>query len=624
MTKIFRNFTRRFKNLNFKTKLLISYTVLIFIPLILVTLIAYFRIAQHMEDQIIYSTSQAFEQANSFLTHKLNTIINASDVIYHDTRVQDILTFGRGEYRDNVGLINRDMNNLISTLFSVMQANEDIFHLRLYVRDDFLFSEGNFYFLQFESAKQQMFYERLLERREKVIWTAPEQLELPYQAPKQVVSMIRGIRDSEQINEFIALMRIDISENTLKEIINKANMTAGSYTYIINNDDELICNAYESEKDKFQIDKSILDSLISNGVNWSTLSISGQKYIVGYQTVTNTDWTLVSVVPYRYIQSAGISIRNQVILVAILVGIAAYITAWFVTVSATKRIRNLAASMRTVQDGDFNGVVLSGINDEIGELEGNFNYMVERLSATISERVKSGQEKKTAELKALQAQINPHFLYNTLDLINWMALRNGIQSISGLVQSLAMFYKLSLSKGKDIVSIRDEIAHVTTYLEIQDIRFDNKIHFSFFVDESILDYMVPKIILQPLVENSIIHGILEKPEKTGTIRITGKWEGKNIVLAVEDDGVGFPAKMIETVPEKSNDGYGLINIDQRIKLYYGNQYGLTYNSTKEKGTISSRTESSRTVSSGTSGSITTVAILLPANIDGIIEKDNDN
>jgi len=601
MKNIFHYLVHCYRNFNLKTKLLISYAVLILIPLILVSAIAYFRIAQHMERQIMYSTKQAFEQTNSFLTHKLNTIINASDVIYHDTRVQDILTFGRGEYKDNIGLINRDMNNLIATLFSVMQANEDIYHLRLYINDDFLFSEGNFYFLRFEYAKQQVFYQKILERREKVIWTAPEPLELPYQEKQQVVSMMRGIRDSEQINEFIALMRIDISQNTIEQIINKANMTAGSYTYIINYDNELICQAYESEHDKIQVDKTFIDNQIKDGIEWSTLSINNQKYNVGCKAIINTDWVLVSVVPYKYIQSASISIRNQVLFVAILAGIAAYITAWFVTVSTTKRIRNLAKSMRKVQEKDFDGIPLSDINDEIGELEENFNYMVERLSVMITERVKSGQEKKTAELKALQAQINPHFLYNTLDLINWMALRNGIQSISSLVLSLAKFYKLSLNKGNDIVTIRDEIAHVTSYLEIQDIRFDNKIHYSFDIDESILEHMVPKIILQPLVENSIIHGILEKSEKTGSIQITGKRKEKNIILCVEDDGLGLTDRLLETILIKGNEGYGIINIEQRIKLYYGNQYGLTYSSTKGKGT--------------------TVSILLPANNTDIIEKE---
>jgi len=589
MIRIISDLTHRFRNLKFRTKLLFTYAALISVPLILVTVIAYFSMAQKMESQVMYSSRQAFEQADAFLTHKLNTIINASDLIYYDTRVQNILTFRSGAYKDNIGLMNRDMNNLLSTLFSVIQSSEDIYHLRLYISDDFIFSPGNFYFFRFEDAKRQPFYKKMLEQKAKVIWTAPELLALPQRPAQQVVSMIRGIRDSAQINEYIAIMRIDIAENTIADIISKANMTNGSYTYIVNDDNELICQAGEADHGEFRIDKTIIDALVRDGKNWVPLSIGSQKYIVGCQTLTGTDWTLVSAVPYKYIQSASLSIRNLVILVAILLGFAAYITAYFVTVSSTNRIRRLALSMRKVHEGDFSEIAISDIRDEIGELENNFNYMVQTLSSMIAERVKSGQEKKTAELKALQAQINPHFLYNTLDLINWMALRNGIPSISDLAQSLARFYKLSLNRGRDIVTVRDEIAHVAVYLQIQDVRFDNKIHYSFSVDESILECLVPKIILQPLVENSIIHGILEKPEKTGSIRITGQRNGNDIILGVEDDGAGLSAETLETILIKSNEGYGVINIDQRIKLYYGNQYGLTYNSTPGKGTTVSIT-----------------------------------
>ncbi|MCL2879897.1 MAG: sensor histidine kinase, partial [Treponema sp.] len=191
--------------------------------------------------------------------------------------------------------------------------------------------------------------------------------------------------------------------------------------------------------------------------------------------------------------------------------------------------------------------------------------------------------------KALQAQINPHFLYNTLDLINWMALRSGIPSISGLVQSLAMFYKLSLGSGNDMAPLREEIAHVKVYLEIQAVRFDNKIQYSFSIDDAITECPVPKIILQPLVENSIIHGILEKPDKTGTILVSGQRNNNNIILSVTDDGVGMDSGITETIVTKGTDRYGVFNIDQRIKLYYGDQYGLSYRSAPAQGTTATIT-----------------------------------
>lgn len=587
-----------FKKLKFKTKLFFSYALLISLPLILVTVIAHSTISRYIENQVKYSAKQAFELTHSFLSYRLNNIRIISDIIYFDSRLHEILVFQKDDYGHNIGVLNRDMNILIATLFNEIKTFEDIHHLRFYTDNDAITFDGNFYFLP-AGDLQPHYISNLLEKREMVIWTAPELLSLPRQAPLQVISMIRGIRNPMRIHEFIGLMRLDIYEGAITEIISRTNMTDGSFTYIINSNGEIISQASVFAHNDLKIDRAILDGLVRDGISWATLSADNKKIFTGFSMIAGTDWMLVSVVPYRDIQAASISVRNQVLLVAILIMLAAYFAAYFITVSSMKRVKRLAATMQRVQYGDFNVIVESGVKDEVGGLEENFNYMVKTLSSMIAERVKSGQEKKAAELKALQAQINPHFLYNTLDYINWAALRSGVTSISDLVQSLANFYRLSLNKGKDIVPFRDEIAHVRSYFDIQNTRFGNKISFSHSVDGSILEYRVPKIILQPLVENSIIHGILENPEKTGSIHITGECKGDNIILSIKDDGVGMPAEVLKTILVKDNDGYGVFNVDQRIKLYYGNQYGLMYSSAPGQGT--------------------TVTISLPAHGAGLVE-----
>lgn len=216
--------------------------------------------------------------------------------------------------------------------------------------------------------------------------------------------------------------------------------------------------------------------------------------------------------------------------------------------------------------------------------------MVGKIGLLLEDQFRSGQAIKSAELEALQAQINPHFLYNTLDMLKWMA-RNGMtDEIGQVVTSLSKFYKLSLSMGNTVISIRDELLHVSSYMQIQSTRYVNKILLDIQVDEEIMEYGILKITLQPIVENAIIHGILCTEEESGTIRITGGLEKGDIVIIVSDDGEGMSPDIVSKL--LTNDlnnrtrgsGYGLRNINERIHLFYGPGYGLAFDSKPGIGT----------------------------------------
>ena len=166
--------------------------------------------------------------------------------------------------------------------------------------------------------------------------------------------------------------------------------------------------------------------------------------------------------------------------------------------------------------------------------------MISRIKQLMEKQYHSGQRLKTAELKALQAQINPHFLYNTLELINRLSKKNKVCEVEEVIHSLAKYYKLNLSRGDDFITLRDELEHVSAYVSIQNVRFKNKFTFEVDVDEQFLDMLVPKTILQPIVENSVIHGILEKDDGEGIIRIFSSVEGNNLILSIQDNGKGVP------------------------------------------------------------------------------------
>jgi two-component system sensor histidine kinase YesM len=258
--------------------------------------------------------------------------------------------------------------------------------------------------------------------------------------------------------------------------------------------------------------------------------------------------------------------------------------AWLISASIYRPIKKLHDVTTTITKNDLQALVNSDNVDEITELGNNFNIMIGRIRELLNAKVKEQENLKKAELKALQAQINPHFLYNTLDTIVWMAEANKTDQVIEIVRALSSFFRIALSKGKDWISIRQEIEHVRSYLTIQKMRYRDILDYKIEVDEDLLDGTILKLTLQPLVENALYHGIKNK-RNGGTIVVRAQRVGTDLVrLEVQDDGVGFtPYKLAQTRAILNDDtgeislkegGFGLVNVNKRVKLYYGKQYGL--------------------------------------------------
>lgn len=262
--------------------------------------------------------------------------------------------------------------------------------------------------------------------------------------------------------------------------------------------------------------------------------------------------------------------------------------AFFISSQITRRITNLSVAMDHVQEGNFNTRLSVQGNDEIAELSHHFNSMLKDLRRLMNEVVETQKEKRKRELEILQAQINPHFIYNTLDTLQWKALEYGASDLSELILSLSSFFRVSLSKGKEMIPLREEIKHVRSYLDIQKARYEEILTYEIQVEESLDDVFLPKILLQPLVENAIYHGIKPKLAQ-GKISILAQLEGKDLVLKVQDNGVGMTEEQVNQLEEafegkRAPVSYGLHNVHQRIRLTYGNPYGLHVESCLQDGT----------------------------------------
>lgn len=280
------------------------------------------------------------------------------------------------------------------------------------------------------------------------------------------------------------------------------------------------------------------------------------------------------------------------------------LAAWLISGSITKPIRELHKTTTSIAEGNLDVRVENKNVDEIAGLSMSFNVMIEKIKELIENSKKEQENLKKSELKVLQAQINPHFLYNTLDTIVWMAEANKSEQVIEIVKAFSNFFRITLSKGKEWISVRDEVEHIRSYLIIQKIRYRDILDFQIDVDSKLLDFKILKLTLQPIVENALYHGVKNK-RTGGTILIKGTEDKDNTLLfEIIDDGIGIAKDKLDKITYDLNDetakvevkdsGFGIYNVQQRVKLYYGKQYGINIESEYGKGTtVSLRVQAER-------------------------------
>ncbi len=368
-------------------------------------------------------------------------------------------------------------------------------------------------------------------------------------------------------------------------------------------------------------DKSFFDDIViidsQNQQILGTMDVkdceNSRDYLVESSQVFGGCYTVYGIKSRGELLNSLEQLRLGIMSVAALLFLASITIVFFISKHLTDALSRLERSMLCVQNGDLDVRFFYPYKDEVGTLSKSFNYMTDKLQKMIEkqeniieelrnekDRVEEAQkQKRRAELKALQAQINPHFLYNTLNTITWQAADKGLDDICLIAGSLGRFFRLSLSKGTEIIFLADETEHVRCYLNIQQIRYQDKLRYSIKAPEWMGKYRVLKLILQPLVENSIYHGIKEK-KQGGEIRVTvekgQKGQTEVLFLKVWDNGAGISKEHLEYMNENlkncrhsSKDGYGIYNVNERIMLYYGKEFGLSYESTEGQYTCATLT-----------------------------------
>lgn len=307
------------------------------------------------------------------------------------------------------------------------------------------------------------------------------------------------------------------------------------------------------------------------------------------------DYIYIETTNYENVREALDIKTRQSFMVCGMVSVLAILVAGAMTIRATRSItapiRELCDMTEKVAEGDFSVRTRQADMDEIAVLSQSFNEMTKEIGTLVEDIKQKQVNLHLTETKLLQAQINPHFLYNTLDTIVWLAEEHKTDEVVNMVTALSSFFRTTLSKGKDFITVEEEESHIRSYLEIQQFRYQDILDYSIEIDEELRDFVLPKLTLQPLVENALYHGIKNKRGK-GMIRISGTRHGERIIFKVHDNGKGMTEEKLRELrnnmrkekPDNNVNSFGVINVNQRIRHYYGEEYGLSYVSRQDEGT----------------------------------------
>ncbi|MBS5958392.1 MAG: sensor histidine kinase [Clostridiales bacterium] len=404
---------------------------------------------------------------------------------------------------------------------------------------------------------------------------------------KWVVTLSRGITNPET-GKVEGLLVIDLNYDVINDLCESITLGNKGYVYIIDRKGEIVYHP-QQQLILSGVKKELLKEVSNGGTSISHTDENGENKIYTPFHSNKTGWTIVGVVYTSELAGDEKEVRAMYIGAACTLILFASILAVLLSARITRPIKQLQAAMKEVQQGKFEQVYIdTGGENEISSLTRSFNKMTERIEELMKNNRKEQAEKRKSELKALQSQINPHFLYNTLDSIIWLIETEDLSQAIKMTSVLARFFRQAIGNSKIYVSVWQELEYTRNYLLIQQMRYKDKVAFRILVDEDVMECAIVKLVLQPLVENALYHGLKYKTTQ-GNIIITGGREGDFVILKIQDDGIGMSKEALasvfkEKVSDKRHNGVGMKNIEDRLKMHYGPDYGLFVESEEGRGT----------------------------------------
>ena len=531
-------------------------------------------------------THTIIQQMNQNIDSYIDYMENIAYLISSNEDVQDYLF---DEKIDNEGRYR-----ILNQLQTILDSRSDIRNVGIISKNGrMLINDGSKSVNQDLDLNTQEWYATALEKPNGPILTSSHVQHIISGERPWVITLSRGIRDRSGSGEKEGVFFIDLNYSAISELCDQSTVGTKGYAFILDAKGNIVYhpqqqqlyNELQTENISLIMDTDEDTVLTGTGNDGKLYSISRSE---------KTGWTVVDCTNVKELLSKSRQAQSVYVLTAIILVIVALLFSRFMARSITLPIQKLRDSMKKVQEGDFSvsDVVVDSKN-EIGSLTKSFDVMTHRIHELMEQNVHEQEEKRKSELKALQSQINPHFLYNTLDSIIWMAEGKKNEEVVLMTASLARLLRQSISNEDEVVPIANEVEYARGYLTIQKMRYKDKLEFQIEVDSSILYIPLIKLVLQPIIENAIYHGLKYKESK-GLLIIKGFMKDGNAVLQVIDDGVGMDEETLAHIYDKHkvnyhSNGVGVYNVQKRLKLYYGEDYGITYTSELGKGTTATIT-----------------------------------
>ena len=570
--------------ISLRVKFLITHLILTIIPAMLITYFAYNQMVNVTTNTTLHSLNTLADQTRTNIGTTVNQLeLMAENICGNDFFSSYIRNIEPSsyEYLANFPVSVHNFENVIANCLD----NSLVSNVRIYVDDEHYRvlreQTNNIVFDTLRPARGTYWHGIFSSTQENLLLCPPRYLSPTETATLGSHAVIRQI-SSGNMECYVAIY---FNQSSIQPILLQDLPYNNSVIYITNSRNEIVASTNTALSGTYYIPYDEITDRIPSASRQERLQFAGQNVYCGCKVIPDTDWIMVSAVPESNLTSEGNQLVINFMLLYAFVLIICVIISQRLSGFVTGRISKVAENMQRVRSSALPVPMENPEgSDEICSLIDSYNYMSAEINRLINEQQRTADELRHSEFRALQAQINPHFLYNTLDMINWMARSGETTQVSEAVNLLSRFYRITLSRGSSIITVREELEHVTLYVQLQNMRFNDKIHFFVDVPDEMLDNMIPKLVFQPIVENSILHGILEKPVKEGNIVIMGWMESETLVFVISDDGVGItPEKLAAILTGNGSSKHGsniaISNTHKRIQLCYGSQYGLSYRST---------------------------------------------
>lgn len=576
----------RFMNLSFKYKvMLLLYSIIILIS-VLIGSLSYHVYSKNLKNQISNSNLNQINQIKNSIDFVQKDVNELSTFICLNNDIQDMF--------DKSSTSELDMSSSSETLkplTTLLASKSYISFIILYGYNGFKYyisSDSSYGINDFGDIKNNSIVKEAEALKGHQLWiplTDRSQIFIQHnKSPK--IAMMRTILNT---NTFMksGFMVICLNISALQKLYTDDIKDTNKSIAILDNKNNLI--AYDSyNNEKYRL-KDIIPYLKGDSGS-VTIPVKTEKLLVSYSTTGISRWKVIYMVPLSDILKSVQSILYITITIIIFCLLLSLVLSMYVSNILTSPIKKLLTSMRKVKNGNFKEKVDFKYSDEIGMLGNEYNDMIDNINQLIDRVYKLQLQEKEAELKALEAQINPHFLYNTLDGMYWKAQISGNNDIAEMIYSLSRIFRLTLNRGAEFITIANEKEFVENYLILQKMRFKDKLMYNINFSDDILKYKIPKLILQPFIENSIIHGV-ECTQSTGILNITAYLEEDMLMFIVSDNGKGIEPDKIASLlsledecKDEESGGYAIGNINKRINFYYGTSCNLSISSTLGIGT----------------------------------------